>query len=271
MFRNACLRVRCAFRYGFFFRDNFAGFGIAHQGFVVPGIQRVLFKHLFAFLFRVDQSNFLHEGDEEPEGQKRAGRQEKDRHRREPRAEDLDAACSIRCREQCAGTEKLPDSGDERQCQREAESHGYAVHQGRQRWIFGGKGFRAGKDDTVDYNQRNEQSERRVDGRQIRLDEQLYSRHETGDDHDIRRDAHLFRDDFAHKGDKEIGKRQNNGGRQSHAERVHNGCGGRQRRTHTEELYEGRVLGENPVFQLFEILIRHFAPPFSSTHRRPAR
>ena len=117
----------------------------------------------------------VNDGDEEAEGDECTRRQheEQDVARLGQQGQTEDAAVA----------EELTADAEECQTQRESETDAYSVEERGYGRLLGGEALSTSEDDTVDDDQRDEESQGRVDIRQVGLDDHLKDCHE-GSNHD---------------------------------------------------------------------------------------
>ena len=229
--------------------DDLAGYGVSHKCLMITAVDGVHFDRLRTGMFVRHIADFLHAGDQETERQESTGRKQENRCRMEPVAEDRNAAGTVGRRKEHAGTEKFTYRRNADESQRKADPRCNPVKERRKRTVLGSKGFRTGKDDAVNDDQRDEQTECRVDRREIRLDDQLNCGNKAGDDNDILSDTHFSGDDLTQERDKQIRERKHHDDRSPHAECIHDGGCGCKRRTHAEKLDKNRIIGQNPFLE----------------------
>ena len=139
-----------------------------------------------------------------------------------------------------------------------AQTHAQTVNRRGQRLVLESERFRAAEDDAVDDDQRNEHAKALGDVREKRLQAQINDRNEARDDDDVARDTHFIRNDFAQKGNKDVGKRQDDENGDAHAKAVCNARGDGHGGAHTEHLHQNGVLVDQTVFELFVKIHRSF-------------
>ena len=193
----------------------------------------------------------LHDGDQRAEAQEAADGQREHTGRNIGRRHDPDA-------EQRARAQELTERAQDQQHHRVADALADAVHRGGGNGVLAGKGLGAAEDDAVDDDQRNEHAKALGDVREKRLQAQINDRNEARDDDDVARDTHFIRNDFAQKGNKDVGKRQDDENGDAHAKAVCNARGDGHGGAHTEHLHQNGVLVDQTVFELFVKIHRSF-------------
>ena len=183
---------------------------------------------------------FVDNGDEEAEGDKSTRRQHEE--------QDVERLGQQREAEDGARAQNLTTDAQQRQAQREAEADADAIEERSHGRVLRGETLSTSEDDTVDHNQRDEQSQRGVDFGQEGLDDHLEDGDERGDHHDEYGDANLVGRDRLKARDDDVGADEHGHCGQTHRHAVH-GRGGRgQRGTHTQHQDERGVLLYYTIF-----------------------
>ena len=175
-----------------------------------------------------------------------------------------------------AAAQELTDAAQQRQGEREAQTHAEAIQTRREDGVLRGESLSATQHDAVHHDQGDEQAERLVNIRDESLHHQLYHRHKRGDDHDEAGDTHLVGDEAFQQGDEDVGKDKYEGRGQTHRHAV-DGAGRRSqgRATAQQQDQDGvffdETFGEGlQVVTHFQFLLPHFRflPPYRLQRRK---
>ena len=102
--------------------------------------------------------------------------------------------------------------------------------------------FRPFKHQAIRHDQRNVRAQRLINRDADRFHQVIDNGHRGRDHGNIGRDADLFRHQFAHHRNHPVGGRHDEGGRQTHRNRIADAVGDGERRAHAQHHHEHRVL-----------------------------
>ncbi len=199
---------------------------------------------MFNPLFFPDRE-IIEERHEQPERQESARREDENRLRVLPEAVGEGDV------EEGGGSENFPRSPEKHERKREAEAHPEPVRDGRGRPVLARERFRAAENDAVHDNEREENPQSRLQFREIRRHDKLHERDEGRDDDDENRDPHLVRHKAFDKRNDEVGKHEDEGRGQPHADGFFYGRGCGEGGTHAENNDEDGIFLEQAFEKLF--------------------